>query len=1471
MMPKRVFRRLSIRQRIFLLALVAFLPAALLLVGTLLADLQRSEAAAQDRLRLMADDVAGGLENTLQRAQAQLTRIAARPQVRALDPTNCDPVIANYAQINTEFSTLVVRDLEGQVVCSYLPRAAPSLPQANAAWFKEALAKDGFAMSGAVLGQISGRWISSLSMPIYGDSGKRAGLLRIALDLLQVNEELMAGQPRHALITVVDQKGKVLLRSEDLAQHVGKPLSPSVLLPAEAAGYGAGLASNEAASAPRGLSSSSYSMQAAGYFHAQDQVGLSRVFYSRPVAGGEWRLFVGLPVDELFAEHRSRLQRSVLLCGLALGLALALALQLGRSIIRPLVAMSKALDAEAGKQGVVPAELAHWGEIERVGFLLQQVLEARRDADAALRDSEASYRVLVEHSPDLIASIDSAGRFTFVNSATEEVFGLPAKDCIGQSALSFAHADDREPMLQALRAWLDAGAATGLRWENRQVGRHGRVHWLQWHISALRDASGHVQSLSCIGRDVSAVREQQRLLNDTQAIAHIGSWRLDVRSGERTWSSETYKLYGIEPGSPLPSAFGQEYQSLLHVDDWEAVQSWFAVCLSGRDPGGIEFRVRTEGGVSRWLLGYGALERSADGEPLSLYGTVQDISERKLAEERLRQAQNFSAAVIDALTEHIAVLDAHGVIMSVNRGWEEFARQNGSATLATSSIGINYLEVCREADHHLQADEALPALRGIEDVLAGRRTEFSMDYPCHSPSQKRWFRMRAFTLKQQGGGAVVSHEDISARWLAEEALAQSEASFKSAFECSAIGMALVSTEGSWLRVNAKLCQMFGYAEAEMMSLDFKRLSLPEDLDLDLREMRRTLRGEIDSYVMTKRYFHKDGHVLWGLLSVAGVKDPAGHVLHLVTQLNDISEQKKAEQQLLAGRAKLRESAQHTQAILDHMKDGVISIDASGLILSFSRAAGEMFGYAAEELIGRSFSVLMPEPQHSLQGEQLVAYIRDEAPHVVGRSCELEGLRKDGSLFPVLLSVSELATEGQDTFMGLVRDLSSQHQHQEEMHRLAFYDPLTGLPNRRLLLDRLAQVLQNSGRSGEHSALLLLDLDHFKLLNDSLGHETGDQLLQQVAERLRAQVRDGDIISRFGGDEFVVLLEALGSNSEEAAKAAESVADKLLQILAQPYALRGQEHVCTPSIGIVVFKGEAESRQELLKKADVAMYQAKSGGRNRACFYDPVLQASVAMRQSLAHDMRRGLAAQEFTLYYQVQVNALGEPDGVEALVRWRHPTHGLMSPLFFIPLAEETGLILPLGQWVLETACAQLRNWADDPMTAPWTMAVNVSASQLTQDDFVESVASALRRTGASPYQLKLELTESMLIHDVEDVITKMRAVKALGVGFSLDDFGTGYSSLSILKRLPLDQLKIDQSFVRDLLTDLNDVVIARTVLALGQSLGLKVIAEGVENAGQLEVLSTMGCQAFQGYYFGRPVPAQELPAKDDSQTKPSN
>jgi|GEM_PF-1078374 len=456
-------------------------------------------------------------------------------------------------------------------------------------------------------------------------------------------------------------------------------------------------------------------------------------------------------------------------------------------------------------------------------------------------------------------------------------------------------------------------------------------------------------------------------------------------------------------------------------------------------------------------------------------------------------------------------------------------------------------------------------------------------------------------------------------------------------------------------------------------------------------------------------------------------------------------------------------------------------------------------------------------------------------------------------------------------VGTHQDITARKQAEETITKLAFFDQLTGLANRTLLLDRLRQALSLTGRNGQFGAVMLIDLDNFKSLNDIHGHEKGDLLLKQVATRLTRCMRAEDTVARLvgkntvarlGGDEFVVVLSNLrGTAEDDAATQAKVVASKVLLTINQVYELDGVEFVGTASIGVTLFRGRRVTIEELLKQADLAMYRAKQSGKDGFCFFDAALQANVMKRAMLEGNLRRALDLDlsQFQLYYQAQVDGSGHVTGAEVLVRWHHPALGMVSPGEFIPMAEESKLILPMGRWVLETACRQLADWAARPEFAHLTIAVNVSAHQFHQADFVSQVLAILSDTKAHPHRLKLELTESLFLRDVDEIIKKMLALKEIGVGFALDDFGTGYSSLMYLKRLPLDQLKIDQSFVRDVLIDPNDAAIARTVAALGQTLGLKVIAEGVESKAQLDFLAHAGVQAYQGYYFSKPLPLPDF------------
>ncbi len=524
-----------------------------------------------------------------------------------------------------------------------------------------------------------------------------------------------------------------------------------------------------------------------------------------------------------------------------------------------------------------------------------------------------------------------------------------------------------------------------------------------------------------------------------------------------------------------------------------------------------------------------------------------------------------------------------------------------------------------------------------------------------------------------------------------------------------------------------------------------------------------------------------------------------------------------------------------------------------IVLQVNPAFTAVTGFSSAEAVGRKLDFLDSD-RHPLSFYETMWETANAKGVWRG---EIWNRRKNGELYPDLRSMTAVRDEdGIVThYVNTFEDNTERKAAEEEINKLAFFDPLTQLPNRRLLLDRLHHALANATRSGSIGALNFIDLDNFKTLNDTLGHDKGDLLLQQVGQRLTECVRDGDTVARLGGDEFVVMLEDLSNIREVAAAGAKAVGEKILAAINLPYQLAGHEYNISPSVGVTLFTGYPQSTDELLKQADLAMYQAKSAGRNTVRFFDPTMQAVVSARVALETDIRQGILKGQFQLYFQPQIDRQGLTQGAEVLLRWPHPVRGMVPPVDFIGLAEETGQILMLGQWVLETACAQLVTWSRQPDTAHLTLAVNVSARQFRQQDFAEDVLGLIEYTGANPQRLKLELTESLLIKDVEGTIEKMNALQARGVGFSLDDFGTGYSSLSYLKRLPLDQLKIDQSFVRDLMTDPNDAAIARTVIALGHSLGLAVIAEGVETAAQRDFLAEQGCDGYQGYYFGRPMP----------------
>jgi diguanylate cyclase (GGDEF)-like protein/PAS domain S-box-containing protein len=678
-------------------------------------------------------------------------------------------------------------------------------------------------------------------------------------------------------------------------------------------------------------------------------------------------------------------------------------------------------------------------------------------------------------------------------------------------------------------------------------------------------------------------------------------------------------------------------------------------------------------------------------------------------------------------------------------------------------------------------------------------------------------------------------------------LALRESTWHAMLDASLDAVITIDADGKIAEFNRAAERIFGYRHEEVKGRDLAECIIPpafrEQHQAGLRRMVETGQGTVLNQHIELSALHADGHEFPVELAITALSYEDKPVF--TGFLRDITERKQAENELRVAAAAFES------------QECMFITDAGGVILRVNRAFIETTGYSAAEPVGKNPSIL----KSGRHDAAFYAAMRETLNRDGYWQGEIWNRRKSGEIYPEWQTITAVAdSNGKVThYVSAFSDITKRKEAEDHIVSLAFYDPLTQLPNRRLLMDRLQQALALSKRTGRQGALLFIDLDQFKTLNDTQGHDVGDMLLVEVANRLRSCIREGDTAARLGGDEFVVLLENMDADESIAAAQVEAIGEKIRAAITQPYFIKERDQRSSPSIGITLFQGQTSTAAELLKQADLALYQSKDAGRNTLRFFNQDMQTMLEARTSLEEDLRSALPAEEFTLHYQPQMDFAGRMIGAEALIRWSHPKRGLVNPVDFIPLIEENGLIVPVGHWVLETACKQLAAWSSSPLTRDLRMSVNVSPRQFRQADFVEQIQSVLEQTGADPFKLKLELTESLVLLDVEDAIEKMRRLKSLNVVFSLDDFGTGNSSLSQLKRLPLHQLKIDQSFVRDIATDPSDAAIVQAIITLGTAFGLNVIAEGVENEAQREFLNLHGCHDFQGFLFSKPVPIREF------------
>ncbi len=694
-------------------------------------------------------------------------------------------------------------------------------------------------------------------------------------------------------------------------------------------------------------------------------------------------------------------------------------------------------------------------------------------------------------------------------------------------------------------------------------------------------------------------------------------------------------------------------------------------------------------------------------------------------------------------------------------------------------------------------------------------------------------------------GAVATFIDITERQQIEAKLADSECRLRTIIESEPECIKIVNQAGELVLMNpAGLAMVEADNLAQVVNQSVFTMIAPEYRSAFMQLHQRVLAGE--SVEMEFEAIGLKGGRCWFETHAVPMREVNGNVVHLAVT-RDISKRKHTEQQL------------RIAATVFESQLGMMVTDADNEILRVNQAFTAITGYSSEELVGKQPTVLRSDQQDP----SIYAKMEDSIIMTGTWEGELWSQRKNGETYPVYLTITAVkdANDAFTHFVSTLSDITSRKAAAEEIKRLAFYDPLTNLPNRRLLYERLKPALASSQRNGHQGALLFIDLDNFKTLNDTLGHDMGDLLLQEVAKRLLSCIRKGDTVARLGGDEFVVMLEDLSQDRFEAAKQTKMIGHKILNLINQPFNLTSHRYFSTPSVGATLFNGHEQSIEELLKQADIAMYQAKTSGRNALRFFDPQMQAVVMARVALEDDLRGAINKLDFQLHYQIQIEHPYRVLGAEGLIRWLHPQRGMIYPATFIALAEETGLILTLGQWVINSACAQLKAWQQAALTRDLVLAVNVSAKQFYQVDFVAQVRTAIEHYGINPALLKLELTESVLIKNIDDTIITMNALRQIGVKFALDDFGMGYSSLQYLKKLPLDELKIDLSFVRDIASDSSDQAIVCTIIAMATALNLTVIAEGVETQEQQQLLLYNGCTHYQGYLFSKPLPINQFEA----------
>jgi diguanylate cyclase (GGDEF)-like protein/PAS domain S-box-containing protein len=1060
-------------------------------------------------------------------------------------------------------------------------------------------------------------------------------------------------------------------------------------------------------------------------------------------------------------------------------------------------------------------------ELERINEQLRGEIVQRERAVETVRREHDFRQEMIESLPGIFYMIDASGRFLMWNDNLERVLKCGADEISRSHPLDFFEGNDRILIESSIHKVFEQGEATVDALLTARDGTRTPYHFTGRRI--VRDGEPVLVGL---GIDIA---ERQRILRETEMLLRRNqALMLTSMDGIHIMDMEG-NIVAANDAFCRMLGYSQEEVSRLNVADWDAQWS------------GEELRARFRELVGRSEL-FETVHRRKDGTLINveissagveldgekyLYASSRDVTERKRYEAAILAAQNQLKAVFDAIPDLLFELGLDGRYYDYHSPHTELL-----AAPPEVFLGKTVAEILPPG----ASEVVMAALQEAHETgwSSGRQFELPL------PQGKLWFELsvsRKATAAGEEPRFIVLSRDITGRKHAEQVLLQ----HKIVIDTAQDGFWVVDEWGYLREVNEAYARMTGYSVEELVGMHISQL--------EAKEQPEEVRAHIGWIVaqghdrFETRHRRKDGREIDIEVSVTYMPESRRFFVFC----HDITRRKQAEQDL------------RVAATAFETHDAIMITGADANIIRVNQAFTDITGYRADEVLGKNPRIM----SSGRQDRNFYIEMWQQLLHTGSWAGEVWDRRKSGQIYPKWLTITAVKDEhGEIThYVGIFSDITARKHAEEEIRNLAFYDALTKLPNRRLFLDRFRAALPASARHRNYGAVLFIDMDKFKQLNDTLGHDYGDLMLIEVAHRIKSCVREMDTVARLGGDEFVVLIEEVSKNMEEASHKVGLVAEKIRGTLSQPYQLKDHEHHSSPSIGISLYRGNENPVEELLRHADMAMYQAKDAGRNAVRFFDPVMQENVAAHAALEHDLRNALAMNQLQLYYQMQVDGSQQPIGAEALLRWVHPLRGVVGPADFIPVAEESTLILDIGQWVLDEACRQLALWDGHEKVRDLSLAVNVSAKQFALPDFVERVDEALRKYGVAPSRLKLELTESMVLGDLAGTVAKMLKLRELGVRLSMDDFGTGYSSLSYLKCLPLDQLKIDQSFVRGIVTDSNDALLVQTIIDLAQNFRLNVIAEGVENEAQLAFLKQHRCMAYQGYLFSRPVPVEEFEA----------